>query len=66
MWFLAMKPQSWEQTEGAGVSLTILSAFGTLSLMLGCLVCFGVKAVALSYYVLCCHVWLLSLGAQFF
>ena len=51
---------------GAGISLTLLLSLGTLRLLLGCLVQTSCKSFSLSYCMLLCHVWLLSLGGLLF
>lgn len=51
---------------GVGMALVLLTVFGTLSLLLGCLVSPFMRASTLSDCLLFCQGWLLSLGSQVF
>lgn len=50
-------------SSGTGESVTLLSSLGSLNLLLAFL---DMRAFALSYYILLCHVLMLSLGGLFF
>lgn len=53
-------------TVAAEVSLTLLSAPGTLFLLLRCLIQLCYEGFVLSYCILLCHVWFLSIEGLFF
>lgn len=53
-------------TVAVEVSLTLLSVLGTLFLLLGCLIQLCCEGFALSYCVLLCHVWFLSIEGLLF